>query len=344
MKKRATIYDIAKELGISTATVNRALTGKPKVSGETRRIVLKTAQEMGFQPNSLARSLARRPIHLAVVAITSFPEFHQSFVEGARETEEELRDYNMQVDYFIYDKGMFNSPEVQAYLEETLQIIAGQGYDGCLICSKQAEGFRLLREKGVLVATAVNDVERDLRKFCVRYNGRVAGRIAAELLWRTMDRTKQVAIASGLPGGNIHRETEEGFMEQMQSTPLSVATIYHNYDDEDRAYRETKRVLQQYPGLGAIYVNSFNSRGVVWAVKELGLDGKLLLITSDIFPDLRQWIEEGTVMASIYQNQRSQGRVGLKFLYQALADNLEVEDTVLVKPRIILNSNLELFP
>ena len=59
MEKRTTIYDIAARLGISTATVNRALTGKPRVKDETRKLVLQTAEEMGFRPNSLARSLAR---------------------------------------------------------------------------------------------------------------------------------------------------------------------------------------------------------------------------------------------------------------------------------------------
>ena len=65
MEKRVTIYDIAARLGISTATVNRALTGKPRVKEQTRELVLKTAAEMGFKPNTLARSLARRRLKLA---------------------------------------------------------------------------------------------------------------------------------------------------------------------------------------------------------------------------------------------------------------------------------------
>ena len=106
--KRVTIYDIASELGISTATVNRALTGKNKVSEETRQRVFEAAQRMGFRPNTIARSLARRPMKLAVVAFTSFPEFHNPLVNGARETARELMDFNVQVDYFSYDQGASN--------------------------------------------------------------------------------------------------------------------------------------------------------------------------------------------------------------------------------------------
>ena len=84
VEKRTTIYDIASKLGISTATVNRALTGKTRVKQETRDLVLKTAKEMGFRPNALARSLASRKLRFAVLAFTSFPEFHEHFLRGAR--------------------------------------------------------------------------------------------------------------------------------------------------------------------------------------------------------------------------------------------------------------------
>ena len=344
MRKRVTIYDIAKALGISTATVNRALTGKPKVSEETRALVLQQAKEMGYQVNFLARSLARRPMTLAVLAFTNFPEFHNRFMDGSRSAAEELRDFNIHVEYFSYGEGLSNLPEGDAYLERALRNVADKGFDGALICAKEVDGFRYLQEKGVFVATAINDIDPMLRQFCLRHNGRVAGRIAAELLYRWMDRGKSVAIASGgLPGHSIHSETVVGFQEQLEDTPLRIATVYHHYDSEALAYRETLRVLSEYPDLGAIYVNSFNSREVIHAIRERGMAGKIMLITSDIYQELRECIKQGIVAASIFQNQYEQGRQGLKKLYHAIADGLQVEDTVLLNPRIILRSNLELF-
>ena len=344
MVKRVTIYDIAEKLGISTATVNRALTDKPKVSVETRKLVLKTAEEMGFKPNTLARSLARRPIQLAVVAFTSFKEFHGPFIQGAKDTYEELRDYNIHLDYFSFEDGNSNSPQGDAFLEKTLLHVADKGYDGLLICAKEIPAFRLLQEKGICVATAVNDITPSLRRFCIRYNGHVAGKIAAELLWRFADRKKRVAIATaGLPGRSIHSEIIEGFMKQTKTMPLDIATIYHHYDNAEAAYYETNRILDENPDLGGIYVNSFNSLGVVQAVKEHGLSGKLCLVTSDIYQDLRTFIQEGTVTASIFQDQYAQGKQGLKYLFQTIADSLEVDDTILIDPQIVLQSNLNLF-
>lgn len=344
MEKRTTIYDIAKTLGISTATVNRALTGKPRVKEETRQLVIETAAKMGFKPNALARSLARRQLCIAVVGFTSFSEFHEPFLRGARDAAAELADYNIVVDFFSYDDGATNTPESDRFLEDTLHQIADAGYDGVLALARHTDTFRLLMDRGVYVATAVNDIAADMRKFHICYNGFVAGRIAAELIYRWMpDHGRPVAIASGFQGMGIHDLIIRGFMDQMQSTPLNLCAIQYNMDNEDIAYESTCRLMNTFPDLGAIYINSFNYRGVIRAVRDRGKAHGTLLITSDISSELRGFIEQGVVSASIFQNQYEQGRQGLHKLYQALDASEAIEDTITIDPQIILNSNLMLF-
>lgn len=344
MEKRVTIYDIAEHLGISTATVNRALTGKPRVKEETRQLVIETAAKMGFKPNTLARSLARRQLRLAVIGFTSFSEFHEPFLRGARDAGAELADYNIQVDYFSYDCGATNTPESDAFLEDTLHRVADEGYDGVLALARHTDTFQLLRERGIYVATAVNDIAADMRNFYICYNGFVAGRIAAELIYRWMpDRSRPVAIASGFRGMSIHDRMVNGFLDQIKSMPLNLCTILYNMDNEDIAYESACRMLEDTPDLGAIYINSFNYRGIIRAVQEKGRERDLVLITSDISSELRALIEAGIVSASIFQNQYEQGRLGLHRLYHALDDAQAVEDTITIDPQIILGSNLSLF-
>ena len=344
MSKRVTIYDIATELQVSTATVNRALTGKGRVSEETRQRVFDAAKRMGFKPNTLARTLSRRPLRMAVVAFTSFPEFHNMILLGARESQQELVDYNVNVDYFHYDKGASNTPAGLQFLEETLERVAREGYDGLLVCARQAEGFRKLKEKNISVATVVNDIDRCYRRFCIHYNGRTAGKMAAELLWWMGHRDRPVAIATGQVGeSGIHMEILEGFREQTKRMPLEVACVYRHYDDMDAAYEETKKLLKRMPRLGGIYVDSFNSLGVIRAVEEAGLSGQICLVTSDIYQRLGEYISQGAVSASIFQNQYEQGRRGLSMLYRAIADGVKVKEEVLLPPQIILQSNLPLF-
>ena len=53
------IARLAKELGISTGTVSRALNDKPDVNPETRQRVLETARKFGYVANQSARNLAK---------------------------------------------------------------------------------------------------------------------------------------------------------------------------------------------------------------------------------------------------------------------------------------------
>lgn len=56
--KPVTIYDIAREAGVSPSTVSRVLTNKVKVNQEKRDIICKIMEKYDFKPNALARSLA----------------------------------------------------------------------------------------------------------------------------------------------------------------------------------------------------------------------------------------------------------------------------------------------
>ena len=58
--KDATIYDIAKHLGISAATVSRALNGHPGINVQTVEKVNKAAQALGYQSNRFASNLRKQ--------------------------------------------------------------------------------------------------------------------------------------------------------------------------------------------------------------------------------------------------------------------------------------------
>lgn len=56
-RKNITIYDIAREAGVSPATVSRVLTGNATVRPETKKKIIKVIDKYNFRPSSLARSL-----------------------------------------------------------------------------------------------------------------------------------------------------------------------------------------------------------------------------------------------------------------------------------------------
>jgi LacI family transcriptional regulator len=64
-----TIKDIAEKAGVSYATVSRALNGRSDVGAETRKRIIELAQEMGYQPNAVARSLVNKKTHIIALVV-----------------------------------------------------------------------------------------------------------------------------------------------------------------------------------------------------------------------------------------------------------------------------------
>ena len=58
--KLVTLNDIAQKLGVSIITVSKALRGHPDISHNTAELIKKTADELGYSPNFMARNLAAR--------------------------------------------------------------------------------------------------------------------------------------------------------------------------------------------------------------------------------------------------------------------------------------------
>ena len=56
--KRVTIYDVAKEAGVSLATVSRVINGSNVVKGPTRDRVQAAVEKLGYKPNAIAQGLA----------------------------------------------------------------------------------------------------------------------------------------------------------------------------------------------------------------------------------------------------------------------------------------------
>lgn len=68
VEKKLTIADVAEHLGISKTTVSRAISGKGRVSEETRRRVQQYIDQMDYKPNVIAKGLAQsKTFNIAVM-------------------------------------------------------------------------------------------------------------------------------------------------------------------------------------------------------------------------------------------------------------------------------------
>jgi LacI family transcriptional regulator len=75
--KEVTIYDIAKKLNISAATVSRGLKDHPGINKNTKKKIISTANEMGYRSNSFASSLRKKRSNIIGVIV---PRLNSNFM------------------------------------------------------------------------------------------------------------------------------------------------------------------------------------------------------------------------------------------------------------------------
>lgn len=81
-----TIYDVAREAGVSMATVSRVVNGNPNVKPATRKKVMEAIERLGYRPNAVARGLASKKTTTVGVIIPDISNIF--FAELARGIED----------------------------------------------------------------------------------------------------------------------------------------------------------------------------------------------------------------------------------------------------------------
>ena len=127
---KSTVTEIARLAGVSIGTVDRVLHNRPDVSKETREKVLKIAKKINYEPNLIARSLAKGRDYL-FCAIIPFSEGSSPYWElpliGMKRAADELKHYKVSVRFYFYHQGSTSS------FQESLEEAKGVGAAGFII-------------------------------------------------------------------------------------------------------------------------------------------------------------------------------------------------------------------
>ncbi|ADH62131.1 transcriptional regulator, LacI family [Allomeiothermus silvanus DSM 9946] len=118
------LEDVAKLAKVSTATVSRALSRPDMVAEETRKRILAAVEELGYQPNRLARSLRQRSSRSLGLIITDILNpFHATVAKGVQDAAEKH-------DYTVF---LFNTDEDPEKERRALNVLRGHLPQGLLI-------------------------------------------------------------------------------------------------------------------------------------------------------------------------------------------------------------------
>ena len=102
------------------------------------------------------------------------------------------------------------------------------------------------------------------------------------------------------------------------------------------------------PDINCIYINTSTSKNICRYIKENNLAGKVKVICTDVFCELRQYIKTGVVQATIYQNQKKVGQRAIRCAYDYLnmknsygCFDKKPERNILISPVLLLRANIE---
>lgn len=189
-----TLDDVAREAGVSTATVSRCLNEKPKVSARTRERVLKTIDQLGYTPNFYARAMAAKRSYTIGAIIPTME--NAIFARGLQAFQETLHasGYNLLVSSSAY------CPELE---EEQIRALVARGIDGLLLigCERQQDIYRFLERRNIPTMLAWTSVSGHAS---VGFDNCTAMRMLADHVL-SLGHTR-IAVISGNVQGNDRAE------------------------------------------------------------------------------------------------------------------------------------------
>lgn len=132
----ATIKEIAKACKVSIATVSNILNEKPGASDTTRELVLKTAEQMDYMPNYVAKNLKMRNTRsIGVIAedmtIFSIPDIIDGITEYCEKVDYQILLTNLRL-FKKYNDGYYNKDDYYGIVKQEIKKFMAMQVEGII--------------------------------------------------------------------------------------------------------------------------------------------------------------------------------------------------------------------
>lgn len=327
-----TIKDVAKKVGVSYATVSRALTGKYGVRDKTREKIIAVAQAMGYTPNAIARGLVKKQTHTIGLII---PDITNPFYpEVARGIEDQAKASGYSV--FLCNTNY----EIQREADY-LNLLAEKRVDGIIMAPISNQSALRLEEAGNLIPVVyvTKRVSGNAVSFVVIDDER-GGFIATKYLIEQGYKT--IGYIGPDENGNDSGERLAGFRAAFKKFGISVQSRYVRIADFKRetGYNAIIRMIEAGNFPRAVFAgNDLLAIGMIQGVKEKGLSvpGDIAIIGFDniplaAFPEIR--------LTTIHQPKYEMGQMAADILLEKIKDRTEGRPRrVILEPELIVRSS-----
>ncbi|WP_187496752.1 substrate-binding domain-containing protein [Erwinia aphidicola] len=236
-RQKVTARDVASRAGVSKWTVSRAFTPGASISEKARGKILDIAQELGYRPNLLARSLSQKRTHIIGVAIDELKNPHSMLLLDEVTRQLQSRGY---MALLLNITG--NNYSAVMSLADQLQV------DGILFLgtSLTPEFIAIALDMHAVPLVQVGRNTEGQEIEVVNIDGYQAGRVIARLLMEQGH--NRFGYMSG-PGGNKgHLQRRQGFHDELSSQGLRLGLEFSaEHYDRQLSYDLMKQYLLETP-------------------------------------------------------------------------------------------------
>jgi LacI family transcriptional regulator len=260
----ATIYDVSELAGVSLATVSRVMNDSDKVAAKTRQKVEAAMKQLGYQPNSIAQSLASNRSNSVGILV---PELHGPFFGAMLSSIElELRKHGK---YVIITAGHSDAEREQ----DAIEFLASRKCDALIVFvfAISNERIKLLRESSVpvvIIGRLIPGMEDD----CVSLDNEKGGYIATKALIEAGHR--QLACITGPQWKSDGRERLAGYKQALAEFGLTFdqRTVVEGDYEESSGRTGMEQLLQtEIPFTGLVCANDEMAAGAIAIAREHGV-------------------------------------------------------------------------
>jgi len=309
-----TIRDVAKEAGVSTATVSRVINNKGKITKETQAIVERAIKDLSYTPNVLARSLSNRKSYAVAFIVPTIT--NPFFPEMARAVEDVARDNG-------YNILLCNTDDKRERFAEYITSLTSQFVDGIIVNSHNMEKSDLeaLQKHNIPVVMIDRVLDSDLAT-SIAVKNREGARMATEHLVEIG--CERIAHISGMEEEWNSAQRMWGYRDVVGDLPwFDQSWIGKAAFNVHSGYQVAKEIFSRHPEVDGIFcANDLIAIGTVKAAYEWGkkIPNDLAIVGFDGINMSEQTVPSlTTVLQPIYD----MGQLAMEELIKKMEDKEE---------------------
>ncbi len=301
MARRKTIADVAREAGVSPATVDRVLNGREKVREATARQVFEAAHRIGYHAAGLIGQRIRTDLPLVRFGFVLHKEkqaFYQNFaaeIDRAVRAAPNVR--GEAVIEFCPSQSPADFAALMAGMRGRVDAIASTA----VTHHEVTEMVQSLRKDGIPCFALLNDFAQGVRQCYVGLNNIKVGRIAASMIATAVHRPGKIAVFVGGYRWHGHELRETGFRSYFRehAPQFSILDTLVNLETRQLTYEATLDLLARHPDLRGIYCAGGGMEGAIAALREARQPGEVALVVNELTPESRAALLDRYVILAI---------------------------------------------